>query len=293
MKFTVSGSPGSNHILVAEMLANRLSLDLITAEDLVSKYTKEKGIDYTEFSKHVNAQYDSDINSIITASLTQNYVLDSLCGFDLVEDSIKVFLYTELTSENALPRTRYIDKKIERKFVQDATGSDMFDSTNYDYYINCTGLTEDYIVQFIIDKLTKGEKGCYISANLVVPDRIDVEVNLSANYREDNYFNITKFYSTYILHDNYEQAILATYNNDLLRVSGDEIKKIDEAVVLGLPMYSKWFELLAMDSSIAELNIMLTKYCSSFDSYDTDLMFVNLSQNGNPVKRLIELGYSK
>ena len=58
-------------------------------------------------------------------------------------------------------------------------------------------------------------------------------------------------------------------------------------------MYSKWFELLDMDSSVAELNIMLTKYCSSFDSYDTDLMFVNLSQNGNPVKRLIELGYAK
>ena len=294
MRVIISGAPGSEHGEIARALANRLSLNYISAKTFSTEYCTKYNLDYTEYSKHNVSTHDIDVyNSILTSSLVKDdFVLDAIVDINRFQNCTTIYIDREFTSEVAYPRNLFLQQRAEDRLRNNLSIPDTFMS-KYNIVIDRTGLTNDYVVQFIVDLFISGSCGYFIPANLCLPIENIIPSTLPAILDESVSFEIGRYYCNYMLYTDVGQAILHCNNSKLLRVARNSVFGIADTQLQKISDYEDWFSMLGVDCSNAKLNLLLSKYCISINEKDYATIYTNLVQNGNPIRLLEELGFSE
>lgn len=268
MKISITGAPGSRHFRIAEMLSSRLGLDLIAARN----FTDMPDIDVTLKNEVLHKE---------------DYVIDALSGRTIAgEDAVHIFLDRELTEEKVYFNNMYLQKKEEIKLV-----SNLYNAKLYNIYINRTGVSDEDVLELIINCLTSGKGGYFLPAYLCLPADIPDGPYKKGLLRLGAEFSVNKFYNTYILLGDYQQALIYNSENKLLKVNDMQINKIPDAHIGDLSKFKWWFSALGVDVELLVTNAMLTKYCYALEIKDIEDTYVKFAMNGNPHKHLKELGY--
>lgn len=292
MKIGITGAAGSLHESVAKEISNRLGLNFVSAKEMAIECCVKAGFEYKDFVKSKNVKLAETINMAISNKLEEcdDYVCDAACLPYLCKGAVLIYLDRELVEEKVFPATLYEESLVKKAMFRNLTSPNPFVLSNYNIVINRTGLSNSYVVQFIIDQLQKGDTGFFLPARLCLPlDAFPLGCDIESDI---DTFSIGKYFASYILMNNYCKAVLACENNQLLKLNDAKFDNVSELRVRKVEEYGDWFRYIGGDTSVAQLCYMLTKYCERLDSYDTDLVYVKLSKNGNPVKKLLELGYN-
>ena len=265
MQILIYGRHTANHKKIASDLAKRLHLPLLTDNyclEAVQKLCDETG-DFICDSVYVKDIKHRGITIFIDRCLS-----------DVTEDILTVYNKTTETVNTC--------------------SDSVFSYDNYQLVINYTYHTEDFVVNWIINSIVDGSafsKGIYLPAELVIPSEFQ-EIPTEFNEYDYKYmeFNIQKFKSTYIVYDNLQYVIQKWKKGDLLKVHGS-LSELSSFALGNSSDYYWWSDYVPDYDGVRRLNTMLAKYCYNIDAPDYDLVLTQLSENGNALKKLNELGY--
>lgn len=271
MRIHIAGGLTTKAFEVGQALAGRLGLDYLSAP-----HNFRFPIEYTEDKSSIIDFWNSHEDCVVNALSVP---------IEEDDDAVHILLESELVSEHNVPGTFFLQRQAELKFM------DYCDRSKYRLTVNTTGLTVDYVVQHIIDCIVDGRDGHYMPIGMLLPD--DIVTPLSGDLDDyhmypDRVFRVKRFYSSCILVDDFNQAQLYAYHNRMLKVNE---YSVEELAPLSMKDYEDWGKIIGYDNYSARLGIMLSKYCAKFALYDSDETYCSLAQNGNPYKKLIEMGF--
>lgn len=291
MRIHITGTPGSNVYKTAVSLSSRLGLDMASAKVLIQNCSDNK----YQTSRHSDTELNKQIDSTLKKFWEDNEdcIVDALCINPMdYPDDIHILLLSDITSEQVFPKTILNEKIEERSYMFDTYRiQDVFNPKQYDIAINVTGLSEDQVAQCVIDCIVKHSYGIFVPAHLVVPSQdfniVDI-YSIDAKVFDDVVFRIGKHFGVYTLYDDFETAQIYNSKGLLLKCTLPEITPTSN---LSLAVADKWGQCLGYDNGIQQFNIMFARYCEAYDMYDFEKTYVQLSLNGNPVRKLLEMGY--
>lgn len=293
MKIVIGGMPGSGHTAISRKVADRLGLDFMCAKDVTNSICSSNHVDVKMHSMQFVNDLAQSVDSILKIFIESHddYLCDAVLFNKNTEGVISIFIDSELTAEVSLPYSVYRRRRTLREYFRTVHNRDCFDTSQYDIVINRTLCTDDYIVQFIIDLLSRGERGYYVPCGICLPLNAPAVLELTTHLKSTE-FSIGKFFGLHVIEDNLSQAMLHAKHNKLLKVRDSVLHNITELEIKPMYNYTEWFYNVTKDYSVVQLSTMLARHCSKFDMFDVESAFVELTVNGNPVKRLIELGYA-
>lgn len=271
MRIHIAGGLTTQAFEIGQALAGRLGLDYLSAP-----HNFKFPVTYTEDTESIMQFWNSHEDCVVNAlsvPIEEN------------DDAVHILLESELIAESNVPGTYFLQRKAENAFC------DYLNREGYRLIINTTGLSVEYIVQHIIDCIVDGTSGHYMPIGILLPD--DMVTPLSGDLDDyhrytNKVFRVKRFYSSCILVDEFEQAQLYAYHNKMLKVN---VYSTDKLSPLCMKEYEEWSRIIQQDNYPARLGIMLSKYCAKFALYDSDETYCTLAQNGNPYKKLIEMGF--
>lgn len=271
MRIHIAGGLTTKAFEIGQALASRLGLDYLSAP-----HNFKFPVTYTEDRAAVLNFWESHEDCVVNALSIP--IMEN-------DDAIHIMLESELIAERNVPGTFFLQRQAELQFVN------YMSMKGYRLVINTTGLTVDYVVQHIIDCIVNGDSGHFMPIGMLLPDAPVEE--LSGDLEDyhlytNRVFRVKRFYSSCILVDDFEQAQLYAYHNKMLKVN---VYTVDKLTPLTMKEYEDWSRIIDYDNYSARLGIMLSKYCAKFALYDSDETYCTLAQNGNPYKKLIEMGF--
>lgn len=273
MRIHIAGGVTSRSYQVGKSLASRLGLDFMSAP-----YTISFPVAYKEDTDRLTEFWNTHSDCVVNALSTPIEEMDG---------AIHIKLESELIAEKDTPGTFLLQLRSERELYADYLNRD-----DFSLCVNVTGLSVDYIVQHIIDCIVAGDKGHYMPAAILLPGEPFTPLfgDLSEYHLDTKVvFRVKRFYSSLLLEDDIAQAQLYAYHNKLLKV-----KEFTSETMEALPMdmYAEWGKAIGYDNRSAMLGIMLSKYCAKFALYNSDETYCKLAQNGDPYKKLVEMGFA-
>lgn len=284
MVITVCGTPGTDHTTVAKLLARRFDIQFISAYSIKSEL-ENKYSDPVELEKAVNNQLEEKLNS------GESLVCDSLLGSFLAIDSTSILLTRDLISIMRSAETLYRNKQAEIEMSLRCTGENCFDPSKYRVVVNTTGVDKEMVVETVVSSMHKYEKASWISPKLCVPMQIG-NYHRTLEDIEDIAFDIGKCYATYVLQDDYNHFVDHVVANKLVKVKDHNIYPLPSLVLNAFEDYRPWLNLIDANMSLMQMSVMLSKYCARDMLDDVDLAYIQLIKNGNPAKRLFDMGYA-
>lgn len=298
MQILITGTPTSGHRRVGAMLAYRLDLNYVSAYELADSFCKSYGISREEFDEHTDSKIDEQFNQCILARLAdeKNYVCDCLGITQLPMTGLKIFLDREIFEETGDVSDVYKKIVTEKATSYSIFGTNIYKPNNYDMYLITNGKSTEYITQWIIDSIVNAtylNKGVYIPAYMCIPNTSELPVSTDAYYKKHTSYSVMKYMCAYILDGDFTQAVLNAEHDDLLYVPFDQYLPTMASPVDLQPVafYEPWLEQTNDNTGVALLSLMMANYCHAMESYNYELAYTNFTVNGNPVKRLIELGF--
>lgn len=114
MIITITGSLGSGKSTIGKILADKLNYEYISGGSIFRKIAQEHGEDINEINKEaeVNSKLDYEVDMYLKGlSWRDNLVIDSRLAWHFIENSIKIYLYTDL--ETAIDRISKSDRTTE------------------------------------------------------------------------------------------------------------------------------------------------------------------------------------
>lgn len=271
MRIAITGCAGSKHKDIAKMLAERLTLQLITADMFIEESTALYGEGTVECDVRTNIRIVEEILK------SDDYVLDSLISFT-IPNTIRIYIDRDLTEEVMYPTSLLESMERDIEFTQKYCSG-----IEPDIYINRTTMSDLDVVQLIIDLLISGETGVYVPINMCVP-HVELLDDCIVNFNELNAAHVDVYNNVYII----TQAILGCtlHSKKFIKVIKHDV---DNAVLKHPSVYIHWFDLLD-NKDVLMLNIMLNRYCSEgANLLEVYSEYVKLMHNGNALSKLIEL----
>lgn len=114
MIITITGSIGSGKSTVGKIVSEKLGYKYISGGDIFRKIAEEHGVDINKINKEaeINAKLDYEVDGYIKGlSDYNNLVIDSRLAWNFIENSVKIYLYTDL--ETAVERISKSDRTTE------------------------------------------------------------------------------------------------------------------------------------------------------------------------------------
>lgn len=298
MKILITGKHTTKHRQVSAMLADRLDMEYVSARNMVEGFCSTYGVTVAQFESHTDTNLDDQFNQCIVSKVNANKdcVCDCIGISKLPIDGIRIYLDKVLYEEVGDVSALYDLNKTEDAMAKKLFDDDVFKPNNYDLYINCNGKSPEYIVQWIVTSLQSGRirnKGFYIPAYMCIPDTPLLPISEDAYYKLKTSFELIRYQCAYILRGDLTQAVLNAKHDELLYIPFDDYKVMYESPVelKSVTFYNPWFIQTKDPCGTAMVSLMLAKYCYTMESFNYDLAYTSFTVNGNPVKRLIELGY--
>lgn len=283
MRIAISGSPGSRHHKIASMLADRLTLELISARELISTLPitepdRERKTRTSEFDIKLNV-------ALLQAALNyDDYVADGLVSFN-IPDTVKIYIDRDLTEEILYPET------LLEEYIEDIAFRDKYVwNASPDIYLNRTTLSDDRVVDIIIAALVKGGKHCYVPLTLCLPNTEIVNAMSELNYGIES-VRLEKYNNLFIITHYVANEDLSIEETDVVDVISP-ITDITKTTLNHPALYMEWMQKLK-HKEILTLNLLLNRYCKDkgiISIYDT---YAKLMHNGNALSKLMLIDEGK
>lgn len=300
MKLSITGPPGSGHTEIGKKLAERLELDYFSAKKLAENYCQDKQLPYYLFKLHEQAEADLAVETALGE--LRGAAED---GRDLVVDAMRTKHWKEFdricimqdTYADKLRATALYNEEVrERWYMKD---DDLFDygPDAYDIVIHRMYLTEDQVVNTIINSIVDG----ILQANYVHPYQVlplypeAVPTEVGTWLQKKAVFHAKRYGFTFMLDnpEEYEQYRIRLERGLLLNLEIEDVpiqtiprKKNDDYSWLARFIPERCFDTLM-------LSFMLAKYASTYEVTDITQVYLDLSKNANPIKRLREAGFDQ
>lgn len=171
---TVTGVMGAGNSSVAKMLAERLGVPSFGMGAIRKKFAEEKGMSLQEFNKYSETDPTSDITvdkyQQTLKDKHDSFVLDAKVGWYFYPDSVKVYLKVDLEegAKRIMGAHRHVEvwSSVEEAIAamkdrirsddvryQNLYQAEVHNLEHYDIVIDTTHLTQEQVVQKIIDYL--------------------------------------------------------------------------------------------------------------------------------------------
>lgn len=300
MKLSITGPTGSGHTEIGKKLAERLELDYFSAKNLAEKYCQSEQLPYYLFKLHEKQEADVAIESALEEIRSSGED-----GRDLVVDAMRTKHWREFdricimqdTYADKLRATSLYNEEVrERWYMKD---DDLFDygPDAYDIVIHRMYLTEDQVVNTIINSIVDG----VLKANYVHPYQVlplypeSIPTSVGSWLQKNKVFHAKRFGFTFLLDnpEEYEQYRLRLERGLLMNLEIEDIsaqafprKKNDDYQWLSRFIPERCFDTLM-------LSFMLAKYAATYEVTDITQVYLDLSKNANPIKRLREAGFDQ
>lgn len=281
MKIIITGSPSTSHRTIARAIASRLNLQYFSAADIAMKVCLRDGLAYDDFRKHDNDILDYKVNDELYTTLQNlnDFVLDSACASMFIDGAYTIFLHSEIIGAQT-PLSFLRATELEESFTTNIMKEDHTKSSLYDLYIDVTGCDKDSIINFVIESIQTGYKGEYVSKYLLVPAEV---TNIYPSSRKVD-FTIGKYYSTYMLLDNFDEAVHDLHEHGFIKASGG-VRFLADVVPRPIEEYKAWFAFVK-PTDLIKLSILFSRYCKANDILLPNDAFLRLSVSGDPMSKL-------
>lgn len=295
MNLSISGSPGSGHLTVARMLADRLDLKIFSAANTANRLYRNNPYTMTEFKKHLNIDLDKQVNDALLQEVIgqENYICDAIVAHKIVTDSVSIFLDVEFVSNSVFTTQKFIgynnDLLLSEKFLDHRFD----DARYYDIYLNRTGLSDEECVEFLIECMVTALYGTYIPTWLCIPAYPLSTDTSTGYYRQDQFFDVFKSGPLYFLRGDYRDAFTHVIDKHLLRCYSDTLYESGVTPIPTVLSNFKWYKVFIQYAMIPILNNMLALYCKDIGEDDYREVFETLAQNGDAFRTLRSMGYDK
>ena len=182
MIIAISGKAGSGKSTAAQNVAKKLKYKYYSIGDLQRKFADEKGITLEELrrleekDKSIDKQFDDYQKRL--GEKENDFVIESRLGPFFLKNAFKIFLDCDddvrvkrILSDVKLRDNRKVEfsgkdpaKQIFKRDLDDQKrylkyyGFDFLDMRNYDFVLDSSYLTQDEVVDIILDKVKKMKK---------------------------------------------------------------------------------------------------------------------------------------
>ncbi len=300
MKLAITGPPGSGHYNIGKMLAERLELDHFSAKDLAEAYCEENQLPYYLFKLHEQKDADAAIDEQLEAVREKVNK-----GFDAVVDALAIKNWNEFdricimqdTYADKLKATALYNEEVREKWYM--KDKDLFDygPEAYDICVHRMYLTDEQVVNTIINSIVDGVlKANYLHPYQVLPLYPESMPTSTDNWLQQHKVFHAKRYGFVFLLDNpddyvqyrihLERGLLMNLDIEDVRPTVDDRRANREYEWLSRFMPDRCFDTLM-------LSYMLAKYAAVYEVSDITQVYLDLSKNANPIKRLKEAGFEE
>lgn len=264
MKIAITGVPAAHALEIAEALAERFGLNLITtskdmsAEDVICVYE------------------DTDDTVLLT---------QFAC---LLDTDLNVCLYDSLTIDPTFPKTYHDTYTDSLKRGREELGiENIYDPKFYKLTINRAGLKTDAVCNSIVTLLQKGLLGDFVSPYSVIPDSM-ITSGVMKPYALSKAIPTVNYKGCLYMFGDYADAASCVEQCGVIPV-----KYVDDRVPELRPLaeYSDWFTYLNGSCDQLKLQHALARFCKEKNYADADDVLLMLSANGDPWNKLSGLGY--
>lgn len=286
MQFSITGSPGSNHHEIGKRLTERLGLNFYSAFNVAQAYCAEKGVPYSLFN-HKNPDVDEYVTrKVLQLMELDDYVLDCLL-LKKNTHGLKICIHNDIVSSSANAEAWYNSRQEEIVFTGD---SDLFgySPSEYDITVNKLHISDNKVIDIVVDSIVDGVfKANYVHPYQVlplIPEKL--EDNLPGYRNPKIVFKCVRYGFVYFLTDveQYQQYLKYLVDGHMMRVELVE-EPISELKGFGdydwLPYFVPEWNL-----HILETSYLLARYCLKNGASDYEQVFVDMSRNTDPYRRL-------
>lgn len=174
MIITISGPPGSGKTTVAELLSQRLAMDIVFIGELFRDLAEKRGLSLAEFGKLAEKDHNIDIEfdkRVLELAKKGEMILEGrLAGLMLKRQNIeafKIWLNAPLKiraqriaqRENKDPEVVIVEigfrEKCELERYKDIYGFDMADKSVYDLVVDSSNQKPEEILLLILEALDR------------------------------------------------------------------------------------------------------------------------------------------
>ena len=168
MKIILNGQAGTNAHAITKKLAERLSLDCITATSFFpQRCFNDRGNLLPEFRLHNDEEVDKMVDAKLKEELAKhpnNFILNSYNGLFLVPDALRILLVIDVQSKPSLAAIDGV-----RRADLDMAYKGAYIESNYDIIINTFDCSNEEVVDCIMQALESGKYGKYVPLNILLP----------------------------------------------------------------------------------------------------------------------------
>lgn len=300
MHLSITGPPGSGHYQIGKKLAERLELDHYSAKSIAEDYCSQHQLPYYLFKLH--EQKDADIAVDTTLGEIRGKAED---GYDMVVDALATKQWEEFdricimqdTYADKLKATSLYNEEVREKWFRKDTELFDYGPDTYDICIHRMYLTDDQVVSTIINSIVDGVlKANYIHPYQVLPMYPQSMPRTVDNWLQRNkVFHAKKYGFVFLLDnpDDYNQYRLCLEKGLLLNLEIEDVRPTveDRRTNSDYDWLSRFMPQRCFDTLM--LSYMLAKYAAVYEVDDITQVYLDLSKNANPIKRLREAGFDK
>lgn len=300
MRISITGPPGSGHYSIGKKLAERLELDHYSAKLLAESYCKENQLPYYLYKLHEQKEADLAVDAALEALRAKAEE-----GHDMVVDALSTKNWEEFdrvcvmqdTYADKLKATSLYNEEVREKWFK--KDSELFDygPDTYDICIHRMYLTDDQVVSTIINSIVDG----VLQANYVHPYQVlplypfNMPKTTDTWMQRNRVFHAKKYGFVFLLDnpDDYNQYRLCLEKGLLMNLDIEDVRPTvrDRRPNADYEWLAKFMPERCYDTLM--LSYMLAKYAAVYEVNDITQVYLDLSKNSNPIKRLREAGFDK
>lgn len=295
LKLSITGPPGSAHREIGNIIANRLSLKYVSACKVANTLCTQDGIPYHIFKGHSEKDLDAKVTKYLleVEKGTDLLLCDSLYAAKM-ESSISVLVMQDLLADKPRAPGIYDETLREYNLVEDTT---IFSPTSYSIAIHQFYLSVADCVKVILDCLTAGLTDITLihpyQVLLLYPSFVPKKIPDYINQKK--VFDVLHYGFAYYLTNPEDYADYITYlrYGKLMSVHVVE-ERPQQNNLASVSLYS-WMRRLVSEQVHENLMFghMLSRYGAAYEVLDINQVYLDLSKNSNPYKRLREEGFDK
>lgn len=281
MKIILNGQAGTNAHAITKKLAERLSLDCITATSFFpQRCFNDRGNLLPEFRLHNDEEVDKMVDAKLKEELAKhpnNFILNSYNGLFLVPDALRILLVIDVQSKPSLAAIDGV-----RRADLDMAYKGAYIESNYDIVINTFGCSNEEVVDCIMQALESGKYGKYVPLNILLPTNVtDLKPwnNLSTPIR------LYVYKGCKFIKPQHMRKALGYARKGIKLVPVVE-NPVYNFATLSRDEYLQWFKLINTDPSDALKYLSFALYCANFGFHDEVRVFCDLCDYGNPYKQI-------
>ena len=300
MWISITGPPGSGHTEIGKKLAERLELDYFSAKTIAEKYCLQNKLPYYLYKLHEQKEADSSVETALQA--VRESAKD---GRDMVVDAMRTKHWKEFdrvcilqdTYADKLRATSLYNEEVREKWYMNDTDLYTFGPDAFDIVIHRMYMTDDQVVSTIINSRIDG----ILQANYVHPYQVlplypeSMPTEVDTWMQRNKVFHARKFGFVFLLDnpEDYNQYRLCLEKGILMRLDIEDVRPRveDRRPNADYDWLSRFMPERCFDTLI--LSYMLAKYAAVYEVEDITQVYLDLSKNSNPIKRLREAGFDQ